>query len=344
MINKSNKINMFKVILVIIGTLIGAGFASGQEIYIFFYAYGINGILGIIICTIIMSLIIYKVLKIINKNNISTYKELINLNSKSKYINVINKLLNYIINIVFVVTFYIMIAGFGAYLNQDFGINKVYGSIIISILCFIVFRKNVNMFVKINEYIVPILIIFIFGIAVLNVSSIGNVDTFFMQNNKSGWLSSCILYSSYNLITIVPPLVTVKKYLSTNKQIKTISVISGLIIILLAFCIYTLLARIDINIATIEMPVLYAINMISNIFRKIYGFVILSAIFTTAISVGTGFLNNVAKNYSSYTHIAFFMCITAPIISQIGFSNLVSMLYPFFGYVGIIQIVRILFI
>ena len=161
MVKKSNKINMFKVILVIIGTLIGAGFASGQEIYIFFYAYGKNGILGIIICTIIMSLIIYKVLKIINKNNISTYKELINLNSKSKYINVINKLLNYIINIVFVVTFYIMIAGFGAYLNQDFGINKVYGSIIIAILCFIVFRKNVNMFVKINEYIVPVLIIFI---------------------------------------------------------------------------------------------------------------------------------------------------------------------------------------
>ena len=29
-----------KIVFVIIGTLIGAGFASGQEIYVFFYAYG----------------------------------------------------------------------------------------------------------------------------------------------------------------------------------------------------------------------------------------------------------------------------------------------------------------
>lgn len=34
--------NNFKIISVIIGTLIGAGFASGQEIYLFFFNYGIN--------------------------------------------------------------------------------------------------------------------------------------------------------------------------------------------------------------------------------------------------------------------------------------------------------------
>ena len=31
--------NILKVVFVVIGTLIGAGFASGQEIYIFFYQY-----------------------------------------------------------------------------------------------------------------------------------------------------------------------------------------------------------------------------------------------------------------------------------------------------------------
>ena len=42
------------VSLVIIGALIGAGFASGQEIYLFFYRYGLSGILGIILCSILM--------------------------------------------------------------------------------------------------------------------------------------------------------------------------------------------------------------------------------------------------------------------------------------------------
>ena len=34
--------NIFAIIMVIIGSIIGAGFASGQEINSFFYKYGIN--------------------------------------------------------------------------------------------------------------------------------------------------------------------------------------------------------------------------------------------------------------------------------------------------------------
>ena len=53
---------IFTITLVIIGALIGAGFASGQEIYSFFYSYGIMGIIGIIVTCILISLIIYKTL------------------------------------------------------------------------------------------------------------------------------------------------------------------------------------------------------------------------------------------------------------------------------------------
>lgn len=34
--------NIYKITFVIIGTIIGAGFASGQEIYTFFNKYGFN--------------------------------------------------------------------------------------------------------------------------------------------------------------------------------------------------------------------------------------------------------------------------------------------------------------
>ena len=71
--------NVFKVVFVIIGTLIGAGFASGQEMYIFFFSYGINGIYGIIISSSLMGLIIYKSFKLINKYNINNYKDFINI-------------------------------------------------------------------------------------------------------------------------------------------------------------------------------------------------------------------------------------------------------------------------
>jgi len=56
------------------------------------------------------------------------------------------------------ITFYIMIAGFGAYLKQEFNINVIWGSSILAILCLIVFKTNIKGFVKVNQILIPILI------------------------------------------------------------------------------------------------------------------------------------------------------------------------------------------
>ena len=67
--------DILKVLFVIIGTFIGAGFASGKEIYLFFFLYGTNGIIGIIISIIIIGIVVYITLNIVKENNINTYKE-----------------------------------------------------------------------------------------------------------------------------------------------------------------------------------------------------------------------------------------------------------------------------
>ena len=61
---------ILKVVFVIIGTLIGAGFASGQEIYAFFFSFGIKGLIGILISSFIIGITIYKTLQIVHQNNI----------------------------------------------------------------------------------------------------------------------------------------------------------------------------------------------------------------------------------------------------------------------------------
>lgn len=149
---------ILKVIFVIIGTLIGAGFASGQEIYIFFFSFGTKGILGIILSSIIIGITLYKTLKIIKVENIESYKEFLNyIVSNQKIKNITNK----IVNIFILVSFYVMIAGFGAYLQQEININSVIGSSILAILCFIILKSKTEKFVKINTILIPILIIII---------------------------------------------------------------------------------------------------------------------------------------------------------------------------------------
>lgn len=338
--------NVFKIVFVIIGTLIGAGFASGQEIYVFFFSYGIEGFIGIIISSVVMGVLIYKTLGIINKYNINSYKDLLDIliknKKENKYFNFKN-IINLIINIFILVTFFIMIAGFGAYFEQQFGINSLVGSSILAILNFVIFLTSVKGVIKANELLVPMLIVFLVIIGFINIIDINIVKlgNYIIRTNQSNYILSAIIYASYNSILLIPVLITLKKYINTKKQILFISLISTIIVILLATIIFLILIRVDVDITKLEMPAVYVVSNIFKFLEIIYGFIILGSIFTTSISLGTSFLQNVSKNKRSYTQIAAIMCITSILTSQIGFSNLINLLYPIFGYLGLIQIWKI---
>ena len=84
---------ILKAVFVIIGTLIGAGFASGQEIYIFFYQYGVNGILGIIISSLLLGFVTYKVC-ICQENELANYKSFLKrIIKKEKYLEIFNTIM-----------------------------------------------------------------------------------------------------------------------------------------------------------------------------------------------------------------------------------------------------------
>jgi uncharacterized membrane protein YkvI len=334
--------NILKVIFVIIGTMIGAGFASGQEMYLFFFSYGIEGLVGILISSFIIGFATYKTFQIVNKYEVGTYKDFLDIliSKKSK----LKPIINMIINIFILITFFIMIAGFGAYFEQELGINGLIGSAILAIATFAIFMTSVKGVIKVNELLVPILIGFLFIVGGINLKYIHlfELKNYIIRSNSSSFVLSAILYSSYNSILLIPVLITLKNYIKDKQQIIKIATISTIIIILLSIIIFLLLVRVDVDITKLEMPVVYVVSNMFKMLRYIYGFIILGSIFTTSISLGTSFLKNTAKNKKSYTQIATIMCITSVLISKIGFSNLVSLLYPIFGYLGLIQILKLI--
>ena len=107
-------LNILKVTFVIVGTIIGAGFASGQEIMIFFNNYGLFGFLGLILSIVLICFIIYKTLKINLTHNIKTYQKFIEIIIPSKLRE--NKILVFtiinIINIFLFISFNVMVARF----------------------------------------------------------------------------------------------------------------------------------------------------------------------------------------------------------------------------------------
>ncbi|MCI8700413.1 MAG: hypothetical protein HFJ47_03620 [Clostridia bacterium] len=331
--------NILSITMVIIGALIGAGFASGQEIYAFFYKNGISGLIGTVISSILIGYIIYKVFIIVKKYQVNNYREFLETimdTDKTVKIEIINK----IIEILILITFFIMMAGFGAYFEQEYRINSIIGSAILAGLCFSVFITNVDGFIKISKFIVPILVVFIVLIGILNTQNIEldriNCEVI-MQNMILGPINA-IMYASYNTILLIPVLITLNQKIKKYKEIKYISIISSIIIFILTIIIFFLLSNITIDIKSIEMPIVYIIANNFRYFKNMYAIIILISIFTTAVSLGISYLENNKKNRKSYTQTAAIMCITSIFFSKIGFSNLINLLYPIFGILGLIQI------
>ena len=100
--------------------------------------------------------------------------------------------------------------------------------------------------------------------------------------------------------------------------------------------------QINVNIENLEMPISYIVAEKFPYLKLIYGISILLSILTTAVSLGTGILQNIRTNKDTKMAIIIIICTIAIPISTIGFSTLMRYLYPLFGYIGLIQILKII--
>ena len=339
---------MLKVICTLIGTFIGAGFASGKEIYLFFFKYQVYGILGIIVSAIFIGYIIYKVLNISKKNNIYNYNEFLNYLIKNILIKII--LIN-IIDVFLIISFCIMVSGFSAFIYQEFNINIIIGFIFMLICSYCAFKRKATGIIKINNILIPIIIFIIFFIVIKKVNlyelnfieglngEVYNISNFInnckIENFK--FLIFSILYANYNLLTIIPIVVTMSNVTKNKKEIKYISIICSIIIFILSMSIFAILSQSNFNVGNLEMPVVFIVGRYGIFYKYIYCLVVGIAIFTTAISVGYGYLQNYENNKEKYNKKIILLILCSIIAIPIGFSKLIELLYPIFGGIGLVQ-------
>ena len=303
----------------------------GQEIYSFFYTYGINGIYGIILTSFLITVIIYKTLIISKKNKIKTYDEFLEKIVKNK---ITVKIIKLIINSFLLFSFYIMVAGISAFFYQQFNFNKIICSSVFSFFCYFIFKNNIEKIIKINSILVLIIIIIFLIFALKNLNYLNNKK---ININNNLWFISSILYSSYNTITLIGMLTIIHNYLKNKKECLIVSISVGIIILILAIIIFLLL--INLNEKN-EIPILFISKLFGKFYNYLYGILIFTAIFTTAISEGYTFIQNVSRNNKN--KIDLIVCISAVPFAMLGFSNLVNNIYPLFGIIGLIQIFFIL--
>ena len=317
---------ILKCTMIIIGTLIGAGFASGKEIATFFNAFMEKGIIGIIISSFLFGLVIYLVMGL----------------SKKEFSHTNNKVFNLIVKIFSFLCFCIMISAIGTYGSEQYNINFWIGTSFASAICFVLFLLRFKGLERLNNFLVPIILI---GVLLVSLTSHVN-DEYIISGNESidgfllsNWFLSAVLYAGYNSIILVPILNELKVYELKNKEIFLLSIFSSLVLCLAGIMIYYNINLFYPQILGAEMPMLIVAKNTNLYVYMLYNFAILFAIFTTAFSCGYAFLKLGSEKY--FFRNCIFICLMSILISRIGFSNLINLFFPVFGYIGIAQLIYI---
>ena len=333
--------NSIKIASAFIGIIIGAGFASGQEILQYFTSFGMMGTVGAVISIVLFGFLGMVLTKIGSRLETDSHKEVI-YKISGRYLGfLIDSILVFILFGIGVV----MISGSGSIFAQQFGMPQYVGIILMTVLVLIAILSNVERVVKIIASITPFLII---GVVFLFVYSLATKDYSFMeldtlakeQPSATGhWFTSVINYVSL-AITMGASMTLVMGGDESKERIASYGGMLGGIGVGILIVIHHLaiLAKIDV-VGDYDMPSLGLANHISPIFGVIYSVILFGMIFNSAVSMffsfGTRFFTPKTKKFNWFVGGALLIAFGA---SFFGFKQLVSFFYPLFGYLGMILI------
>lgn len=338
---KKNIILTFQIAAVFIGTIVGAGLASGEEITLFFTSYGYKSFYGITLCFLIYLFMGFFIIRISTEHNLTSYNEFIKLISPGLLGLVIDKMTGLFL----LCGASIILAGSGALFHQYFNVSKWFGIVLMLIVSFITLMKNTEGLIKINSFIVPTLVtiittIFIlyifFSKDVVNSSYIKNIPNF-----KTNWFISCLLYAGFNIISCSGVLVPLSYEIKNKNVLEWGVVIGASILTIIAFMINLMLMLNVPYIYKYDIPLLY----IANRFGFLIQLLLLSVMWLEMFSTEVSDIYSLAKTLShvlgfSYKKSVIIILMLAVPVSQFGFVNLINYVYPAFGAISVVFVLQ----
>lgn len=334
--------NIFKVASIYIATIVGAGFASGREITEFFTSYYSGGFYGILLTGVLFSFIGYTVLNKVYSERIQNYEEFL-------FPTVgwgLGWVMEIIVTLFMASVFCIMVSGVASIIADTINIPFYFAILLVTFICMIFFLTGVKGIVSLSTIITPILIIGIITIGIYIIlsrdSSVFNISGGFKKMTHN-WVVSSLLYTSYNSIISVVVMCSLLPYLKSKKTASIGGILGGGILCIIALVLNYALYIFYPYVMSAEFPVIGIVDMCSRFMGSIYRIVLLLAMFISAITSGYGFIERVRgkTKLSRGILIPVICCLIIP-LSAIGFSNLISNIYPVFGYAGMFMVFVIL--
>lgn len=340
--SKKKGLTAFGIASTYVGTVIGAGYASGQEILQFFSAFRDKGLISLTIATALFIAFAYIPMLLGKRLNCGDYEKVISI-GKSRIPQIFADIL---ITFTLFGTLTIMIAASGTNFNQLLGVPMIVGSVFMTILLIISLLAGLDGIVKALSAVVPVMVVTAFGMSIyymLNPMTVVDATKEVVINASpliKHWSLSGVLYVSFNLIISIAILVSMGQMADDEKSILRGSVFGGLILGLCAIALNFALVRNIHIVGNADLPMVELAKSISSTMGSIYSVVLFLGLYSTAISCFYGVYVRFSKspvfNKIGNKTIILFISVISLAASMLGFTNLIGYIYPLIGYGGII--------
>ena len=320
-----------------LGAVIGAGFASGQEIVQFFVSYGKPGFQGALLAAVLFAASGGMLLYTAHKQNMSNYQDIL------AYL--LGKRLGSIVDFLLAIFLFLgistMLSASGAVFYEHLYLPKYWGILLAYFMVVIALAAGKQGLIYSYNLLVPIKIVLLLLISGYVALFVGDVQVtasaaYLYPQGKNYWPFASILYVAYNFSLAMVVLSEYQSVSSKSDGIKG-AIEGGLILGLLVILNYGALCKFLPTVMHYQVPMLYVAGHISPAAKYVYTLVLWMGILTTAIANAYGF----AQRFSRFTGLSYSLCLVLcmtlalPVSTQ-SFSSLVNKIYPAFGVLGVL--------
>lgn len=320
-----------KIGFTIIGTMIGAGFASGREVWEFFASYGQKSAPGLLLAIGLFAVCSFTIMYIGVEVKADHYLQILQELMGKKIAVLFDSLILFYLFSVSVVMF----AGSGATFSQ-WNASYVAGVLVMAVAVYIVLLFDINGLMSMNTVIIPILTsVLIYVCLQYLLGSDEPLDVRPFASEESVW-PSAVIYSALNVIPLMAVLSTLNTQIRTRKDIWVATLVSTVGLGAVAILLNRALLYVGDEIHLYEIPLFSLLKLYPIAMIAVVTVILWMAIYTTAVSCVHGIMFRMSRMVRlSRPWLALILVLVMIPLSQLGFSVLIKYLYPIYGMLNL---------
>jgi len=325
------------------GVILGAGFASGQELVLYFTRFGMMGLVGLVVMGLVLALGGWAVLDICVRRKLDNASAFM----QSLFGKRLGAAISTAVSLFIGVVFCTMHAGGGAFAHELFGLPFTAGAAAVAVVCFVVFLFDLRGVVRLNMIVAPLLIAggVFFGLYTAANRHIPAFQNQLLPRLSNNWIWAATAYAAYNMLTAVCVLAGLRGngLVTDRPTARRAGLLGGGMMCALGLCFaLPLLIHAD-ALAGLELPLH---RLAQNSGRAIEGFytcLLAAAIVSSAVSNGFVVVEWLQKRLRLHpVIIKAAVALIGAVAAHAGFSVFVSQVYPLFSVLGVFALVVIL--